>query len=297
MRSSLDSCLVDISDLTVSYGSVRALDQLSLRIPAQGVFGLLGRNGAGKTTTIRAILGLVEPDSGRVLVAGVDPLSDRSVRYRISVLFSEDGLVPSLSVGENLSVWADLYGCGSTEAVSSILAKLDIDSMKEQRVKDLSTGNRRIIALARTFMLDADIYMLDEPTSSLDPVKADEVRRMISVLAGSRLVLLSTHNLHEAEELCSQIAIIDSGRLVITGQPGEIGADGGRYLVRCDSSQLLFRGRNLPPERDGHVLLESDDPPADLLAELVDAGNRITEFRPLKRSLSDVFIRLTGGEE
>jgi len=297
MQSNLDSCLVDISDLTVSYGAVRALDQLSLCIPAQGVFGLLGRNGAGKTTTIRAILGLVEPDSGRVLVAGVDPLSDRPVRHRISVLFSEDGLVPSLSVGENLSVWAGLYGCEPAEPVSSILTKLDIDNMKDERVKDLSTGNRRIIALARTFMLDADIYMLDEPTSSLDPVKAVEVRRMISVLAGSRLVLLSTHNLHEAEELCSQIAIIDSGSLVISGRPGEIGADGGRYLVRCDASQLLFRGRSIMPEQDGHVLLESDDPPADLLAELVDAGNRITEFRPLKRSLSDVFIHLTGGEE
>jgi ABC-type multidrug transport system ATPase subunit len=110
-------------------------------------------------------------------------------------------------------------------------------------------------------------------------------------------VLLSTHNLHEAEELCSGIAIIDSGSLVITGRPGEMGADGGRYLVRCDADQLLFRGRCIIPEQDGHVLLESDDPPADLLAELVSAGNRITEFRPMKRSLSDVFIHLTGGEE
>ena len=297
MQSSQQPSLVNISDLTVSYGAVRALDQLSLCIPAQGVFGLLGRNGAGKTTTIRAILGLVEPDSGQVLISGVDPLVDRSIRHRISVLFSEDGLVPSLSVGENLSVWASLYGHEPADLVPSILGKLDIDSMRNDRVKDLSTGNRRIIALARTFMLDADIYMLDEPTSSLDPVKADEVRRMISVLAGSRLVLLSTHNLHEAEELCGRIAIIDSGSLVVAGQPGEMGADRGRYLVRCDADHLVFRGRNLLPEQSGYVQLESDDPPADLLAELVGSGNRITEFKPLKSSLSDVFLRLTGGEE
>ncbi len=292
--------MVSIRQLSVSYGTVCALDGLSLDIPGKGVFGLLGRNGAGKTTTIRSILGLVKRDAGEVLVSGRDPSGDSSVRRRISVLFSEDGLVPALSVTDNLRVWAGLFSHGkaeSEELADEILVKLGIGDMSGKSVRDLSTGNRRIVALARTFMLESDIYILDEPTSSLDPVRAVEVRKMISILAGVKPVVLSTHNLHEAEELCSEIAIIDSGKLVMTGRPGEMGADQGMYFVRSESYPLVYRGSSIEPAEDGCVLLESDESPSDVLAELVGSGNRITEFRPMKRTLSEVFLRLMAGEE
>jgi ABC-2 type transport system ATP-binding protein len=292
--------MVTIRQLSVSYGTVSALDELSLDIPGRGVFGLLGRNGAGKTTTIRSILGLVKRDSGEVLVCGKDPSGDSSVRRCISVLFSEDGLVPALSVADNLRVWAGLFGKGkeeSAELTDSILTKLSISDMSGKSITDLSTGNRRIVALARTFMLDSDLYILDEPTSSLDPVRAAEVRKMISLLAGVKPIVLSTHNLHEAEELCGEIAIIESGKLVMTGRPGEMGADRGRYLIRSENYPLVYRGDSIEPAEDGCILLESDESASFVLAELIGSGNRITEFRLVKRTLSEVFLRLMTGEE
>jgi ABC-2 type transport system ATP-binding protein len=292
--------MISIRDLSVSYGRVRALDGLSLEIPGCGVFGLLGRNGAGKTTTIRSILGIVRRDSGEVLVSGSDPSGDPSVRLGISVLFSEDGLVPALTVIDNLVVWAGLFGFGrrrSVEMAEAVLSRMEASDLSGQSVRDLSTGNRRIAALARTFMRDADLYILDEPTASLDPVRASEVRETIRMLAGTSPVILSTHNLHEAEELCGEVAVIDSGRLVMTGRPGEIGDEGGRFLVRCEAYPLLFRGERFEQGADGSVVLESAEPAAEVLARLLAEGNRVVEFRQLKRSLSDVFLGLmTGGD-
>jgi ABC-2 type transport system ATP-binding protein len=290
--------MISIRQLTVSYGDVCALSGLSLEIPGSGIFGLLGRNGAGKTTTIRAILGLVRRDSGEVLVSGEDPYGNHSARRRMSVLFSEDGLIQALKVRDNLEIWARLFGydgMASGELADSVLEKLGIGDLALQNVRNLSTGNRRIVALARTFMLDSDLYILDEPTASLDPVRAGEIRSMLSMLAGSRPVILSTHNLHEAEELCSEIAVIDRGSLVLTGKPGEMGGEGKRYLIRSGNYPLTFRGRKLDPREDGFVILETEEPPQDVLSELIESGNAITEFRPARSTLSDVFMKLVAG--
>lgn len=284
--------------ISVRYGGVTALDGLDLDIPARGVFGLLGRNGAGKTTAIRALVGLVVPFSGSLEVFGGDPAVSGWNRDRISVLFAEDGLLPPLTAEENLIVWAGLHGVHRREAAGLAGAVLDstgITAHARTRVKELSTGNRRLAALARTFMLPSDMVMLDEPTSSLDPVRAVEVRRAIDRLAESRLVLLSTHNLNEAEELCDLVAIIDGGRLVVSGPPGELERMPDRFLVRTEAGGVDFRGTRHEPLTDGSVVIECGDPAADVLAELLTAGNRVTEFRPYRKNLAGVFMDLTGG--
>jgi len=296
---SSDRAAAAFCGITVSYGGVTALNGMDLEIPGLGVFGLLGRNGAGKTTAIRALVGLVKPSAGSLEVFGRDPGDAGWSRDRISVLFAEDGLVPSLTVEENLSVWAGLCGTGRREAsilAGAVLADIGISQYAAVRVKELSTGNRRLAALARTFMLPADMVILDEPTSSLDPVRADEVRRAIGRLAESRLVLLSTHNLPEAEELCDTVAIIDRGRVVISGPPGELEGMPDRLLVRTESGSIVFRGETLEPSEDGCVILDCADAPADVLAELVALGNRVTEFRTYRKSLSGIFLELTGGD-
>jgi len=293
-----DNLAASFRGISVRYGDVTALDGLDLDIPARGVFGLLGRNGAGKTTAIRALVGLVQPFSGTLEVFGGDPAISGWNTERISVLFAEDGLLPPLTVEENLTVWARLHGVRWREATSlagAVLESTGIAGYSGTKVKELSTGNRRLAALARTFMLPSDMVMLDEPTSSLDPVRADEVRRAIGRLAESRLVLLSTHNLNEAEELCDRVAIIDGGRLVVSGPPGELERMPDRYMVRTESGGLEFRGSRLEPSSNGSVVVECGDPAADVLAELLAAGNRITEFRPYRKNLSGVFMDLTGG--
>jgi len=285
------------SDVSVKYGPVIALDGLDLEIPARGVFGLLGRNGAGKTTAIRTIVGLVRPFSGTLQVFGTDPAASSWNRDRISVLFAEDGLIPSLTVLENLSVWACFRGMPRSQADEmgrSILQSTGIPEISDVQVKELSTGNRRLAALARTFLLPSDMVILDEPTASLDPVRASEVRKAIDALSESRLVLLSTHNLPEAEELCDSVAIIDSGRVLLTGSPGKLAEAPGMLLVRTEGGNVTYRGSVLEPGSDGYVLLDDDDEPALILRELIECGNRVTEFRPYRRDLASLFLELTG---
>lgn len=285
-------------DVLVKYGMITALDGLDLEIPEKGIFGLLGRNGAGKTTAIRAVTGLVKLSSGILNVFGEDPWKKGFQRNRISILFAEDGLVPSLTVHENLSIWAGFYGFGKREAgkyAGGILKELGIDDLQQKRVKDLSTGNRRIVAVARTFMLPSDMVILDEPTASLDPVRASEVREVIRTLSESRLVLLSTHNLNEAEELCNTVAIIDFGKLILSGKPGELDKTSGNYLVRTEKGSVSFRGESHVPGDYGFAMINCADPPADVLSELIAGGNRIIEFKPYKRDLASIFLELTGG--
>ncbi|MCK4504008.1 MAG: ABC transporter ATP-binding protein [Candidatus Aegiribacteria sp.] len=292
-----DSAVV-FRDVLVKYGTVTALDGLDLSIPEKGVFGLLGRNGAGKTTAIRAITGLVWLSAGVLNVFGENPWKKGFQRDRISVLFAEDGLAPFLTVHENLSIWAGFHGFGKEEAgtlTREILLKLGIEDLKQTRVSDLSTGNRRIVAVARTFMLPSDMVILDEPTSSLDPVRASEVREAIKTLSKSRLVLLSTHNLSEAEELSDTVAIIDSGKLILSGKPGELDSTSiGKYTVRTEEGSLLFRGESYSPGERGFVTIRCADPPADILAEFIESGNRIIEFKPFRKNLSSIFMELTG---
>ena len=277
----------------MSYGPVRALDGLDITVPRGGVTGLLGRNGAGKTTTIRAILGLVRPEAGEVRVLDRPP--SRETRARISALFAEDGLVPQMTLMENLVCWGMINCLGRTasrEAAESVLHALEMLHAADHEVSSLSSGNRRLAGLARAFMLPRDLVLLDEPTSSLDPVRAAEIRDGIRELAGRSTVLLSTHNLSEAEELCDRVVIMGDGFAVASGTPEELAEPGEVHLVRTESGSALFRGKTHQPDARGFVRVESGVSAADTLAELLRAGNRVIEFRPERKSLSQTFLEL-----
>ncbi|MBC8428607.1 MAG: ABC transporter ATP-binding protein [FCB group bacterium] len=290
---------VFINDLVVKYGDTIALDGLSLEIPNRGVFGLLGKNGAGKTTTIRAIIGLVKQESGTITVLDKYPCSSAFDRGNISVLFAEDGLVSSLTSMENLTIWCGFHGLDKQmgkDHAKRILKKMDIYHYRDTKVKELSTGNKRLLGLARAFMLPSEMVILDEPTASLDPGRAEEVRRAIRILAGTRLVLLSTHNLTEAEDLCDTVAIIDNGKLVISGRPGDLDKVTDKYALRSETGKIVFRNETFESDKDGKIIMNCIDDPADMLRELIDAGNRITYFRQYRRNLSSIFIELTKGD-
>lgn len=294
-----DPPAVSARNLTVRYGAHAALEGLDLEIPATGTFGLLGRNGAGKTTTIRAIAGLVAPSEGTISVFGRIPASDPSLRRDLAFLFAEDGLLPLLSARKNLEIWGRIGGLRPREArrrADEALDRAGMDAPRDSPVKDLSSGNRRTAALARAFMLPARAVILDEPTSSLDPVRAASIRRLLRDLARDRMVILSTHDLHEAEELCSEVAIIHRGRVVAAGSPRSLdGAASSRFRVRVEGGgAVAMNGRLLEPGGDGFVEIGFDGPAAELLAVLTAAGNRIEEFGPACRSLGRVFMDLAG---
>jgi len=288
---------VAIEDLHVCYGRIRALDGLDMLVPSGGVTGLLGRNGAGKTTTIRAILGLVRPREGGIRVLDSSP--SRGTRKRTSVLFTEHGLVPEMTLMENLVCWGMINSLGLAEARSraeAILHTLGTLHSAATPVRELSSGNRRLAGLARVFMLPRDLVLLDEPTASLDPVRAEEIRAGIRELAGRSTVLLSTHNLVEAEELCDRVVIIHNGRRLADGTPEELSEPGDVHLARTESGTALFRGQRYEPDGKGFVRLDSGMSAADTLAELVREGNRVVEFRPERKSLSQTFLELAEEE-
>ena len=141
-------------------------------------------------------------------------------------------------------------------------------------------------------MLPSDMVILDEPTDSLDPGRAEEVRKAISILSTSQLVLLSTHNLTEAEELCDTVAIID-GKLIMSGNPGELDKATDKFMMRSESGSVNFRGEILEPDSTGNIILTCTDIPADILGELIDTGNRITYFKQYRRNLASIFLELT----
>lgn len=295
MTSSADA-VISVSGLCVDYGRNRVLDGFDMAVEGRTVHGLLGRNGAGKTTTIRAVAGLLEPSEGGLSVLGRRPHADPSVRRLLSILPSEDGLIPGLSITENLVCWARFWGIGrrdAARAASEALEAVGMEGDPARRVGSLSTGNRRLAALARTFMVPCEIVILDEPTSSLDPVVAARIRSVIAAMSRERTVILSTHNLEEAQELCSAVTIIHHGRRVFEGPPGGSRA-GGRYLLRADSDGPSWRGTRLELRQDGFYLLESGLPAAETLAELVTEGVRITEFRPALGSLTEIFMEVAG---
>ncbi len=281
-----------LSGVSVCYGAVTALRGFDMEIPPRGVHGLLGRNGAGKTTAIRALAGLLRLSGGVVRVLGADPAETRG---RISVLFSEDGLVPSLTVAENLAIWCGFYGFSRSESIDmtrNSLKAFGMQASADKPVKDLSTGNRRAVAMARVFAVPSELVILDEPTASLDPVKAAEVRGMIAEAAGSRPVLLSTHNLAEAQTVCDTITIVHRGERVLSGELKALMSASG-FLVRTVEGSVVHRGTTSPPDSTGRVHLESDLHPDMLLEALIREGNRVTEFRAAGRNLDEIFLNLS----
>lgn len=295
------SMTVNITDLYVSYGNTPALNGLRLILPSEcRVFGLLGRNGAGKTTTIRAMLGLVKPSSGSVNVFGMNPCENPDLRKKISVLFAEDGLVKELTLFENLVLWAKLYGFSGIDAKKSadeIIEVLNIRENRNRKAGDLSAGNKRISALARTFLPKADLVILDEPTSSLDPVKAVEVRERIKQLSSRSRIIISTHNLAEAEELSDRIAIIHEGKVAAYGTPDELGKKGSLFKVKLETSKpVILHGVQYSPDNQGFLTIScsSDQSACDLLNNLIVENKlRVVEFKPVRSSLAEAFLETT----
>ena len=214
--------------LVRTFGETRAIDRLSFEVGAGETFGLLGHNGAGKTTTIRLLNGVLARDAGAVEVLGMDPATDGvGVRARTGVLTETPSLDERLSARENLSFSGRLYGLTGgrlVEQVSALLQSFGLTERADTRVGGFRRGMTQRLALARTLLHDPDILFLDEPTSSLDPVAAREVHDLVEGFRRDRrrTVVLTTHNLVEAQRLCDQVMILERGRALAIGSPAEL---------------------------------------------------------------------------
>jgi ABC-2 type transport system ATP-binding protein len=207
---------------------VHALNGISFEVAQGQLFGLLGPNGAGKTTTIKILTTLLLPTSGSARVLGIDPAADPgAIRRRIGHVFGGDrGLYDRLSALDNLRYFADLYRVpvrDKRRRIAELLDLVGLTGRERERVETYSRGMRQRLHIARGLLHDPEILFLDEPTIGLDPVGARELREMIGALRSQgKTILLTTHYMYEADELCQSLAVIADGRIVASGTPAEL---------------------------------------------------------------------------
>ena len=304
---------IETSDLVKTFGDTRAVDGVDLAVPTGMVYGLLGPNGAGKTTVIRVLATLLRPDAGTARVFGCDVVREAdAVRSRVSLTGQFASVDEDLTGLENLVLIARLLGYSrkhARERASELLDAFGLTEAAGRQVKKYSGGMRRRLDIAASIVVTPDLMFLDEPTAGLDPRSRNQVWDIIRALvAGGTTVLLTTQYLDEADQLADRIAVIDRGKVIAEGTPGELKASVGSGALhvrlldpedRSDAERVLSETLGVP------VRLESDpaalsarvsDPErvAHALTELSRSGVAVTEFALGQPSLDEVFLALTG---
>jgi ABC-2 type transport system ATP-binding protein len=298
---------IRIENLTRDFETVRAVDGLSLEVPSGIIFGFLGPNGAGKTTTINLLLGLLEPTSGRAEVLGLDTRTQADeVRTRTGALLEHPGLYEQLTAEDNLEFYGRIWRMAATERqarIEELLTHMGVWERRKERVGTWSKGMKQKLALA---MLHRPLLVfLDEPTAGLDVVAAAAVREDLETLAAREgvTVFLTTHNMAEAERLCSQVAVIREGKLVAIGHPDKLRARAGGPRVEIVGrgfnervlQLLLARPEVATVEVQNEHLeidLRQETDTAPLVSLMVNAGIEVEEVRRGKASLEEVFLTL-----
>lgn len=298
--------VITATALTKSFGDFVAVDALDLEVEAGECFGMLGPNGAGKTSTMR-MFGCASPvTAGTLTVLGSDvdaPGAGRRIKGRLGVVPQDDSLDEELTVEENLVVYARYFGIrgsGVRTKVGDLLAFMSLADRAGAKVKTLSGGMRRRLVIARALVNDPDVVLLDEPTTGLDPQARHHIWDRLRGLKGSGVTLvLTTHYMEEAAQLCDRLVIMDRGRVLVEGPPREL-------VQRCVRSHVVevpraaLDGRSVP-ELPGaevldlydRVLLHTDTGP-DVVTALEAAGIPPGTAFVRPASLEDVFLALTG---
>ena len=226
--------MLELVDLTRRYGDLVAVDGLSLTVPPGLLFGLLGPNGAGKSTAIKIVFGLLRPDAGEVRWQG-RPVG-ATERARFGYLPEERGLYARMKVREQLVYLARLHGMGAVDAGASTdrwLERLGVAERAEDRADTLSLGNQQRVQLAAALVHEPELLVLDEPFSGLDPIAVDMLAKVLAErVAAGVVVIFSSHQLDLVEDLCDSVAIVNRGRLVLSGRVAELKQSGGRRLLR-----------------------------------------------------------------
>ncbi len=231
---------IEVHNLMKEFDGYRVLDSISFNVYRGEVFGYLGPNGAGKTTTLRILLGLIKPTSGEVFVLGENPLNNSKLRMKIGVLLEDHGLYNSLTVYENLDLYARLYGLSnSLERRRRIIELLEFIGLYERRndkVGFLSRGMKRKLAIVRAILHHPEIVFMDEPTSNLDPKTRVLIGDLILELAHKEntTMFIISHDLNDIEKVCSSIVILVNGRIVARGSVDEL----KRQFMSRESSEV-----------------------------------------------------------
>lgn len=299
---------IQAEGLVRDFGTIRALDHLSLEVPSGIVFGFLGPNGAGKTTAIRAFLGLVEPTSGSARVLGFDTRRDSDrIRERAGALLEHNGIYERLSAEQNLDfagrVWRMSAGERRTRT-RELLEQFGLWDRRSEAAGKWSRGMKQKLAVARAVFHRPPLVFLDEPTAGLDPVASAALREDLASLASGQgvTIFLTTHNLVEAERLCDLVGVIRRGKLAALGPPASLRPNDDSLVFVTGSGldeDAATATRSVPGVsaallRDGRleVRLDEGSVVAPVVAMLVSRGVGIDEVRRNRQSLEETFLEL-----
>jgi ABC-2 type transport system ATP-binding protein len=309
--SSRSDPVLVVSELTKVYPGrppTTAVDRLSFALGQREVLGLLGPNGAGKTTTIQMLLSTLRPTSGEISYFGQSLRTARAaILAQVGFASAYSRLPRRLTVIENLDVFARLYGLRAGERASRIrelLARFGVWDLRRRSMESLSAGQATRVMLAKAFLARPRVALLDEPTASLDPDIAVEVRAFVRSQRDEEgaSIVFTSHNMDEVAQLCDRVIFLDRGRIAASGHPDELAASAAMTRVRLRVTQGLDRllghveAAGLASSRDdGTVEVEIEESHlADFLASLADAGVRYREIALRKPTLEDYFLKLAG---
>ena len=298
---------IEVSDLWVRYGDRDAVRGISLSVEGGSTTAVLGRNGAGKTSTIESIEGYRRIARGSVKVLGLDPVRDRTqLLPQIGVMLQVGGIYPRMNPREALKLYSGFYD--SPVAVEELIAKAELSNCAATPYRFLSGGEKQRLALALALIGRPKVLFLDEPTAGVDPAGKAQIRVTIAEMAKSGVaVLMTTHELAEAERLCDEIVVIDEGRIVATGSPNQLRQEFGRTVVSfrtalpVDTLDLTAKlGISITALGDGSYRLEEGAPASIvgmLSAVLAEAGIELIELNAGRSSLEEIFLEITGNDE
>ncbi|MDZ7728531.1 MAG: ATP-binding cassette domain-containing protein [Dehalococcoidia bacterium] len=304
---------IETSGLSRSFGETRAVSGLDLQVPAGTIYGVLGPNGAGKTTAIRMLATLLRPDGGTATVLGHDVVREaHQVRSRVSLTGQFASVDEDFTGFENLVLIGRLMGYSTKQAkarATELLHAFDLADAADRQVKKYSGGMHRRLDIAASIVVTPDLIFLDEPTTGLDPRSRNQVWDIVRALVSQgTTVLLTTQYLDEADQLASRIAVIDHGKVIAEGTPGQLKASVGAGALhvrvrdpeqRAEAQTLLIRALDCEVhlEHDPAALTANTSNPgrvAEALSELTRSGIDVTNFALGQPSLDEVFLALTG---
>jgi ABC-2 type transport system ATP-binding protein len=290
-------------DLTKKYGKRTVVDRLSLNVERGDIFGFLGQNGAGKSTTMRMLLGLVRPSAGSVQLLGFD-MSRKPLRAlaRTGAIIEAPAFYENFSAQQNLRMFAALSGGANSKRISAALETVGLTDRANDPVRVYSHGMRQRLGIAQALLPNPEFIILDEPTDGLDPQGIHEIRSLIVRLRDEYglTIMLSSHLLHEVEQICNRVAIIDEGRTVYQGSVEELVGEDAMIKIgvnRVDEAFEVLSGvESIDVHRNGDEYLyvkTSNGEIGDINALLVNNGFQVHELSPQRQTLEEVFLRLT----
>jgi len=300
---------IELRALCKTFGTLRAVDHLSLEVAQGEIFGVLGPNGSGKTTTINLISGLSTPTSGEVQVMGYEmPRHARRIRQMLGTVPQETALYEELSAWDNLDFHADLFGMARQEKKTRMMQMLDLVQLQERkhsRVSTFSGGMKRRLALARALLHDPHLLYLDEPTLGVDVQSRRAIwDYILSLKEQGKTVLITTNYLEEAQALCERLAILDHGKLIAVDTPEHLKQTYGGSIVELETVQRIDVAgdlRALPGVKevkaDGTRFMVTTQGSGEAVPHIINLVTKVGELRTIamrEPTLDEVFLQLTG---